>query len=296
MRIICPNCDAQYEVPDDAIPDEGRDVQCSNCGMTWMETPAAAKGTGPALVAQNDAFDEVDEPTEAPAQMPRKEIDPEVADILRQEAAREQHAREMERGTVETQPDLGLDSADVPASGTDNDQGYEDEDDSFFKTAETSEEPTDFGIEPREDETAPEPEDVSDLDGNEPYPGNVGEAGAAAAALGSRKELLPDIEEINSSLQSNEDRDLAGGDLNPETPVIKRKKRGFRRGFTFALLLFVIALLIYVFAPQIAAAVPQADPVLSQYVSWVDGLRAGLDGQVQGFLTWLDETAASTSN
>ena len=72
MRIICPNCDAQYEVPDDAIPDEGRDVQCSNCGMTWMETPAAAKGTGPALVAQNDAFEEVDEPTEAPAQMPRK--------------------------------------------------------------------------------------------------------------------------------------------------------------------------------------------------------------------------------
>ena len=100
MRIICPNCDAQYEVPDDAIPDEGRDVQCSNCGMTWMETPATAKGTGPALVAQNDAFDEVDEPAEAPAQMPRKEIDPEVADILRQEAAREQHAREMERGTV----------------------------------------------------------------------------------------------------------------------------------------------------------------------------------------------------
>ncbi|MFN7053310.1 MAG: zinc-ribbon domain-containing protein, partial [Gemmobacter sp.] len=23
MRLICPNCDAQYEVPDDAIPEEG---------------------------------------------------------------------------------------------------------------------------------------------------------------------------------------------------------------------------------------------------------------------------------
>ncbi|MDC0135779.1 zinc-ribbon domain-containing protein, partial [Sulfitobacter sp.] len=31
MRLICPNCDAQYEVPDDVMPVAGRDVQCSNC-------------------------------------------------------------------------------------------------------------------------------------------------------------------------------------------------------------------------------------------------------------------------
>ena len=37
MRLICPNCDAQYEVDDDAIPDGGRDVQCSNCGHAWFQ-------------------------------------------------------------------------------------------------------------------------------------------------------------------------------------------------------------------------------------------------------------------
>ncbi|NCO17101.1 MAG: hypothetical protein GW902_07720, partial [Alphaproteobacteria bacterium] len=26
MRLVCPNCDAQYEVGDDAIPAGGRDV------------------------------------------------------------------------------------------------------------------------------------------------------------------------------------------------------------------------------------------------------------------------------
>ena len=37
MRITCPNCGAQYEVPDEVIPAEGRDVQCSNCGDTWYQ-------------------------------------------------------------------------------------------------------------------------------------------------------------------------------------------------------------------------------------------------------------------
>ncbi|MEO9466630.1 zinc-ribbon domain-containing protein, partial [Sulfitobacter pontiacus] len=37
MRLICPNCDAQYEVPDEVMPSSGRDVQCSNCGQTWFQ-------------------------------------------------------------------------------------------------------------------------------------------------------------------------------------------------------------------------------------------------------------------
>ena len=38
MRLICPNFSAQYEVPADVIPAEGRDVQCSNCQETWFQT------------------------------------------------------------------------------------------------------------------------------------------------------------------------------------------------------------------------------------------------------------------
>ncbi|WP_420862285.1 zinc-ribbon domain-containing protein [Algirhabdus cladophorae] len=37
MRLICPNCGAQYEVSEDVIPQAGRDVQCSNCGQTWFQ-------------------------------------------------------------------------------------------------------------------------------------------------------------------------------------------------------------------------------------------------------------------
>ena len=37
MRLICPNCVAQYEVDQDVIPPEGRDVQCANCGHNWFQ-------------------------------------------------------------------------------------------------------------------------------------------------------------------------------------------------------------------------------------------------------------------
>jgi predicted Zn finger-like uncharacterized protein len=47
MRLICPNCDAQYEVSDSAIPAGGRDVQCSNCGNTWYQLPSQAVSLSP---------------------------------------------------------------------------------------------------------------------------------------------------------------------------------------------------------------------------------------------------------
>lgn len=300
MRIICPNCDAQYEVPDDAIPEDGRDVQCSNCGLTWFESRPSADITAERAAPIEQALAEEDYDDFAavdaapPPPPPRKEIDPDVVDILRQEAAREQQARDMERGTVETQPDLGLDSgpSDRPK------QSAQKVFDRLVENREIAARDMEQDVTPAssEDTDPASQDDPKTQDLAEPSPGNVGEAAATAAALGSRKELLPDIEEISSSLQSTEDRDLAGGELDPEVPVVKRKKRGFRRGFLLAFVLVVIAVLIYVFAPQIAASVPQSDPWLSQYVAWVDGLRIALDGQIQSVLKWLDETAASASN
>ncbi|OCX61033.1 hypothetical protein BFP70_16390 [Thioclava sp. SK-1] len=50
MRLICPNCSAQYEVGDSVIPDAGRDVQCSSCGKTWFQQSRAMMD---ALAAQD---------------------------------------------------------------------------------------------------------------------------------------------------------------------------------------------------------------------------------------------------
>ncbi|MEX0310102.1 MAG: zinc-ribbon domain-containing protein [Tateyamaria sp.] len=268
MRLICPNCDAQYEVVDDVIPAEGRDVQCSNCGQTWFQhhpdhipdTPEEEEA--PADLAPADDTPGPDE-ERADAPVPqRRELDPAVTDILKEEANLEQQARATEAGGLESQPDLGLDSAESEA-----------------------------------DRRAREArERMARMRGEDPAPEQVSEAVATAAAIGSRRDLLPDIEEINSTLRSTGDRQAAPQaetDVMPETAPQGRS--GFRRGFLLMIVLALILGAIYIFAPDIAQAVPQVDPYLSAYVAQVDAARTWLDGQVSGLLAWMGGLTASES-
>ena len=267
MRLICPNCDAQYEVVDDVIPTEGRDVQCSNCGQTWFQhhldhmPDSIEDPTEPAdLRDPDDSPAEDEERVETPEPAPRRELDASVADILRQEAERESKVRAGE--ALESQPELGL-------------QDGESEADRRSREAQAR---------------------TARMRGEEASASTVSEAAATAAALGSRRDLLPDIEEINSTLRSSGDRQAGAsgpsGDAHAAAAPVPSKS-GFRRGFTLMILLAVILGAIYVMAPQIAQAVPQVDPYLSSYVDVVDTARACLVGQVTSLLTWLDAVASS---
>ena len=248
MRLICPNCGAQYEVADDVIPEDGRDVQCSNCGHTWFEhygasdiedeffdTPVAA----PAPSAPDTAAFADPDPAPQPAASKRQELDPAITDILREEAAREADARRRETASsVESQPDLGLDRA----------QAAPDQ-----RTQETQRR-------------------LALLKGEET-------AAIAAATAASRRELLPDIEEINSSLRSEAERSAV------DTPHIQTKaRRGFRTGFLGAILILALLAATYVLAPQITETIPALAPTLDSYVVAVDDLRLWVDLKMQGMV------------
>lgn len=297
MRLICPNCDAQYEVPDEVIPEDGRDVQCSNCGITWYQYHPEHMPEDATLTAEEtddakeeDVLPEPEPVEDAPAENedyqetpvdspPERTLDPEVADILRQEAERETEARDAE--TLEVQTDLGLE------------QG---EDEAERRAREARERMAKMrGEEPGgEDEALGESLSDAIKETVEQSSGTVSDAAATAAAVGSRRELLPDIEEINSTLRSTTDREDAGDDPDPEAPIRTRKKRGFRRGFMLALIVFLLALLLYVYSPQIMKAVPQTESWLTGYVEWVDGLRGWLDNKLRGMAAWLDDKAAAS--
>jgi predicted Zn finger-like uncharacterized protein len=298
MRIKCPNCDAQYEVPDEVVPTEGRDVQCSSCGQTWFQShPDYADDPNEGYDSDavmpepeplvDDEPDDDEEYQETPISTPpRKELDPSVEEILREEGSREAAERvaDAEPENLETQTDLGLEDR---ISDTEEDVRIQAMNERMARMrGETADTAAD-GIEEITDTFEEELSDA-DIDG--------GEAAAAAAALGSRRDLLPDIEEINSTLRSTGDRDAAGTDPHPDAPIRNRKKRGFRRGFLLAVLLVVIAVLIYLLAPKIAEAIPQTDPMLNSYTAWVDGMRGSLDTRMQSMLQWLDDTAAASSS
>ncbi|MFC3117587.1 zinc-ribbon domain-containing protein [Jhaorihella thermophila] len=264
MRLTCPNCDAQYEVPDEVIPPEGRDVQCSNCGHTWFQVhpdhPEAALPPEPDAEEDLAPVEEDGEPEpeheEAAGEMPdegwparKRPIEPDISEILREEAEREARLRAQEAAALETQPDLGLES------------GADDEAERRTREAEARK---------------------ARLRGEEPP------AAGAAADTGSRRDLLPDIEDINSSLESPSAR-TTGTELGPlrehlHEPEEKVRKSGFLRGFAVAIALGVILLLVYSRAQDITRTVPQVAPALDAYVGAVDQARLWLEDQARALV------------
>ncbi len=256
MRLICPNCGAQYEVPDAVVPREGRDVQCSDCGQTWFQhhadhVPEKEEPDLPAALAPTEE--------EVPPPAPRR-VDANVKDILREEAEFESAARARDASNLESQPELGLDE----------DTSSQREQDSRAR--------------------------IARLRGEEIAQARA-EAAAVAAAAGSRRELLPDIEEINSTLRSTSDRRSTSAQLRDIDPnVLERRGGGFWGGFIIVVAIVAILFGLYAYAPQIARAVPAIDPFLNSYVTSVDNGRVWLNGHILSVLEWLEDTAASQDN
>ena len=163
----------------------------------------------------------------------RRELDEGVADILKEEASRETAERVAEGSALETQTDMALDAGS----------------------------PNDGDI------------DAPEADQDDLPEGELAEANIAATIAGAtRKDILPDIEEINSTLKPSDEND-------PDDPVQqeKRKRSGFRRGFIWAMVVFALAALIYVFAPKIIEMVPALETMMNAYVEWVNALRIKVD-------------------
>lgn len=303
MRLICPNCGAQYEVPMEVIPESGRDVQCSDCGTTWFqhhpdhppedtdvedsadqveetsraqddpsrrnqvddygaeeeETAHSADVEDADAAGQDMSAHEYKGPQAPPAAEPkRREIDPAVADVLREEAERESRAREQDdRGTVETQQELGLQE-------TENDAQRRSEE-ARARMARLRGEP----------ETEKKETEIDEIDPS------------------SRSNLLPDIDEINSSLDSDGKKNDTQSAMTGADAGVSPRKSGFRSGFRLAIVLAILALVLYVFAPQLSDAVPQMAGPLSGYVDMVNGWRVGLNDIIQNLASSLSQDDAA---
>lgn len=179
--------------------------------------------------------------------MPRRGLSADLAEMLREEAAREVEARAAE-GSPRPVPESGpeLMSAALPS--------------------------------------------LADLDRAEEE--RLTEVRRQAAAKPptptARRTLLPDIEEINSSLRPSGDQH----DDASEPDVVQRK-RGARFGFTTIMLIIAILVGLYLGAARLSAWIPAAEPVLTRYVAVVDDLRLWIDLKMQSFIDSQSAPAAS---
>lgn len=247
MRLTCPNCGAQYEVPDEVIPSEGRDVQCSNCGDTWFQNHAdrpVMPESGQPQAAAEETPQQDEHPSQEPAPV-QTQLGSSVKDILREEAAHEAQIRAAESGnSIESQPGLGLD--DIADESERNAHKAQDRVARIRGTRSGSESPAEAG---------------------------------PVSESSSRRGLLPDIEEINSTLRADGHKRDQHTAVGPAT-VKNKRKNGFTRGFAVAILIAVALAMVYVKAPQIAQRFPQVDPALNAYVAGVDKTRQWLDAKI----------------
>ena len=96
MRLVCPKCKANYEIPRHAVPIGGREVKCDSCGHSWFQTRTKTSNNEQLIEPQTEITKEDTEEV-ASAASDQKKIDPSVIKILREEAKREIEARDQER-------------------------------------------------------------------------------------------------------------------------------------------------------------------------------------------------------
>ncbi|OWJ71828.1 hypothetical protein CDV50_08410 [Haematobacter massiliensis] len=228
MRLICANCGAQYEISDTAIPPQGREVQCAACGHGWFQ-------------AREDA---------APAALPRRPVDADVLNVLREEAAREAEARRSPNRQSETppatvEPAVPEAASPVPpaAAAPVQPQTTAQRDTAAAPPAKSAH-PVAAPARPRNWEPAPGPVDMP----------------------------------VNQALEdfANEEEGEQG-------------RRRFRIGFACGLLLVACLVALYIVGPGLAGDMPALAPYIATYVenvdaarSWIRDLAAPVIGALQG--------------
>lgn len=172
------------------------------------------------------------------------QLDDQMLAVLREEADREARARAAEaRPGVEVQSDLGL-----------HDEG---------------------GVRPQQ-RTADLHAGETDQDDS-----SSSAVAAAMAAAASRRQNLPDVDSITSSLRTATPASEDDGDLDSDGDAPPARS-AFRTGFLLTLLLVIVAMLVYRYAPALADAVPSLRAPLVGYVEAINGLRAWIDSLLSG--------------
>jgi predicted Zn finger-like uncharacterized protein len=356
MRLVCPSCEAKYEVPEDAIPEAGRDVQCANCGHAWFQMRSRA----PSVVAA-PAVPEVTAPAEAPAAEPVAEpvaepaaepvAEPVAAEVPAEaaavgadvKAAAADHAapaapdadapvtEPVAESAALPEPEPVLASeADRPADPVVTQEAAPPAeavaaDETAAPTEAVAAAPADTPAEPlaaMPAEPPPPPAPTAPTEAAAAYStdesvlailreeaereAQARQSDAAAAPAkksgrsaasrskkppahaedvvvdakpSARRDLLPDVEEINSTLRPSDLPEGEGDGLAMPPPAIPRN--GFRAGFLTMISLAVVGAAVYTLSGVLSDLIPGLAGPLAAYVAFIDGLRLSLDGVMQ---------------
>ncbi len=307
MRLQCPNCDAEYEVDASAIPYEGRDVQCSNCGHGWFQAHPDFETDYDVESSLYDPPPPLPQGGDVAGAIPKRELAPEAMQILREEVALEEAKRAEEAaraapiadpadGGIEAEldamvagdvagdiagemgaKDLGLWQADPQDEGPGPPEAAPDGLGDIEAALDAG---NDSQAQAAHDFVAPmprvAPRRVARLKG-------LGEDSAAHAApypapaqeTASAQETAPTSgpDETWAEPDDMAQDAMESPDLRANLSPAKPRKSGGRGGFYTAILAAILGTAGYVLGPELGKAVPALAGPMDSYASAVNSLR-----------------------
>ncbi len=289
MRLVCPECKAEYEVDDSAVPPTGRDVQCSACGHIWLQAPAGGWPEETDADSERPGAPEAAE--DAGEEAPPDAVEGQSAAPLPEppEAEPEPEAQM----TAEEAPPHGPAAATAPEHGTGTEEAQQADERPPRRNPAASPEVIAILREEAEREARVRRrgrtaglEVQSDLGlaaAPPPRPEPPGEDVSPPPAPRGRNRL-PAIDEIDpASLRPAPRRSSSGatGAATASAAALSsdgaRQRGRYRAGFLLSAAIATAVALVYAQAGEIAVALPEAGPALDAYVAGVDALRLWLD-------------------
>lgn len=273
MRLVCPNCSAQYEVDASLLPAEGTEVQCSACSTVWFQPGPDAAAPTPRPAAERARRPAPDQGRPAATR-----AEPAAPDAARTSAPEKPLASAAPRPTTDPAPDLASPPQPAPEAPPVPHPKPE-------AVTDTGPFPEPRALDPAvadvlrqeaEFEARQRAREGAGLETQE----ELGLFGPVASghdtpATRSAASSLPDIDDISSTLEPI-DTERAGQTELPQTHAARR--RSFLAGLLVPLVVAGLLALMYLMAPILASAVPALDTPLSGYVGLVEQARAGLAG------------------
>ena len=280
MRLVCPNCEARYEVPEENIPFMGREVQCSACWRSWFQThPHFEKeqvGVAQSFVKQQELVDkslsgvssESDESVpranvskqrqqkEEPIK-PKRRLHPTVTEVLREEARLEQIVRAQERRKSQSDSDIDIRSTNPNENSKELGTTFRNQDSALFDHLNVTE---------------------------------IRKSGVIEKKEVTNAELVPDATTTKNVKFSSK----AKGNIKPADEMLRiafRRRKAKRLGFLTGFLIVGLSVLVYHNALFITQLIEPLSPALSQYVSFIDRVRSISDQWIANLIYWLESQA-----
>jgi predicted Zn finger-like uncharacterized protein len=282
IEIVCPSCQARYELPDNSIGEQGRKVSCSSCQHKWRAYPEGMEPAETDELAEAPQLAELPGTAEPSRPEPEPAMEPHAAASMPSGAAAAGAAAAAAQAPAATgSRDDQLATirqmlSDLKASA---DSGPE---------AETEEEP-----EPANPVSATARGFYRDSEAEErqdPLKARINQVDTLGRAVkGEPAQNNYDAAQLRKRHEKRAKRMQRARER-------QRKSGGFMTGFTLIAMVASVVVGLYVLQPRIVASQPQLEPVMNQYVTTIDRYRIELGEQTEVWKSWITEKIEKVSN